>query len=422
MTESLYEKDPALLKGQYGGLIDRYSRKVIAHFASFIREGRIRLCENGVLLQEAGDPGPDNLEATIDVRHPGFYRRLFIGGDIGVAEAYMEGWWTCDNLYALMRIIFRNKEMLRSTSGRGWIEAAIRMLFRLLHINTPGGSRKNIASHYDLGNDFFALFLDETMTYSCGFFEQEASSMREASEAKLDRLCRKLALRPGEHIIEIGTGWGSFALHAARHYSCRVTTTTISKEQHALARERVAAAGLDDKIDVLNRDYRDLEGSYDKLVSIEMIEAVGHQFFKTFFRKCADLLKPDGAMALQAITISDQQFEQSKDDLDFIKRYIFPGGCLPSVTAICESITRFTDLRLCHLEDISEHYVTTLHHWQERFLENIDRIRALGYPEPFLRMWEYYLMTCAGGFAERHVGDVQMLLGKPRYFPGRPIA
>lgn len=419
MTESLYEKDPILLKGESGSLIDRYSRKVITHFSSFIREGRIRLCENGVLLQEAGEPGPDNLEATIDVRHPGFYRRFFFGGDIGAAEAFMEGWWTCDNLYALMRIIFRNKEMLRGTSGRGWLNASIRTLFRLLHFNTPDGSRKNIAAHYDLGNDFFALFLDESMTYSCGFFEHAGVSMHDASTAKIERICRKLALQSGDRVLEIGTGWGSFALHAARHYGCHVTTTTISKEQHALARERVAAAGLEDKIEVLNCDYRDLEGTFNKLVSVEMIEAVGHQYFKTFFRKCADLLKPEGIMVLQAITIADQEYEQSKTDLDFIKRYIFPGGCLPSVTAICETITRFTDLRLYHLEDISEHYVTTLHHWHDTFFENIEHIRALGYSESFLRMWEYYLMTCAGGFAERHVGDVQMLLAKPRFFPAR---
>ena len=289
-------------------------------------------------------------------------------------------------------------------------------LHKYLHAlkkNTREGSRRNIIAHYDLGNDFYRLFLDDTLTYSCGIFERPDSSLREASIAKYDRICRKLELSPADHVLEIGTGWGGFALHAATHFGCRVTTTTISNRQYELARQRVASAGLEDRITLLKQDYRDLAGTFDKLVSIEMIEAVGHHFLEEFFRVCSRCLKPDGQMLLQAITIRDQVFDWHKRNVDFIKRYIFPGSCIPSVTAISEAVTRATDLRLFHLEDITAHYATTLRRWRENFFANLDSVKALGFPDAFIRMWEFYLCYCEGGFSERYLGDIQVLFTKP---------
>ena len=293
------------------------------------------------------------------------------------------------------------------------ITAPIYKFFHLLRSNTKKGSRINITAHYDLGNDFYQLFLDETLTYSCGIFEGEDSTLKDASLAKYDRICKKLDLSPTDHLVEIGTGWGGFAIHAAHNYGCRITTTTISRAQYDLAKDRIDKAGVADKVELLLEDYRELKGEYDKLVSIEMIEAVGHQYLDTFFSSCSKLLRKDGMMLLQAITIADHIFEQHKRSVDFIKRYIFPGSCIPSVAAMCRSISRTSDLRLFHLEDITVHYARTLRAWRKRFLANVDKVRNLGYPETFIRMWEYYLCYCEGGFTERYLGDVQMLLTKP---------
>ena len=282
-----------------------------------------------------------------------------------------------------------------------------------LRRNSRAGSRRNIAAHYDLGNDFFRLFLDETLMYSAATYEHPQQSLHDAQLARLDRICHRLELKPTDHLLEIGTGWGGLALHAARHFGCRVTTTTISREQWKLARERVCEAGLQDRIEVLCQDYRDLEGRYDKLVSIEMIEAIGHAYYDTYFARCSQLLKPEGAMLLQAITIPDQRYERARRSVDFIQRYIFPGSCIPSVAALTQSIARASDLRVFDLEDIGPHYATTLAHWRENFRANLSRVRALGYDDQFIRMWEYYLCYCEGGFAERALGDVLMLLVKP---------
>ncbi|MGD2113022.1 MAG: cyclopropane-fatty-acyl-phospholipid synthase family protein, partial [Gammaproteobacteria bacterium] len=287
------------------------------------------------------------------------------------------------------------------------------LLQRLLHRNTLRGSRRNIEAHYDLGNDLFELFLDETMMYSCGIFTRPGATLQEASEAKLDAICRKLQLGPDDHVLEIGTGWGGFALHAARHYGCRVTTTTISRQQYEHAAQRIRAAGLEDRITLLFDDYRLLEGSYDKLVSIEMIEAIGHRNFNTYFRKCSELLKPDGMMLLQSITIADQRYAQARNAIDFIQRYIFPGGCLPSNAALAGAVAGSTDMRIFDLQDIGPHYATTLRHWRKRFLSRIEQVRRLGYPERFIRMWEYYLCYCEGGFRQQSIGTVQLLLTRP---------
>jgi cyclopropane-fatty-acyl-phospholipid synthase len=282
-----------------------------------------------------------------------------------------------------------------------------------LRKNTQAGSRKNISAHYDLGNDFYSLWLDRTMTYSCNIFERDDATLEEAATAKYDRICRKLALKPTDHVLEIGTGWGGFAIHAAKHYGCRVTTTTISQQQHDWAKEQFHREGVADRVELLFEDYRALRGKYDKLVSIEMIEAVGHHFLDTYLTVCSDRLKDDGMMALQTITIIDQAYEAQIRSVDFIRRYIFPGGFIPSVAAITRSLAKVTDLRFFHLEDLTPHYARTLQVWRERFFAKIDAVRKLGYPETFIRMWEYYLCYCEGAFRERYIGSAQMVFAKP---------
>ena len=306
--------------------------------------------------------------------------------------------------------------------GLARLTAPLHMFIHLLRGNTKKGSRLNIAAHYDLGNDFYKLFLDETLTYSCNIFECQDSTLKEASIAKYHRICQKLELSSQDHIVEIGSGWGGFAIYAAQKYGCRITTTTISAAQHDLAKERIDEAGVANKVELLLEDYRDLRGKYDKLVSIEMIEAVGHQYLDTFFRSCSNLLKENGMMLLQAITMTDQVFDRHKRSVDFIKRYIFPGSCIPSIAAMSRSIARASDLKLVHLEDITPHYARTLRTWRERFFANIDKVRDLGLPETFIRMWDYYLSYCEAGFAERYLGDVQMLLTKPLCRRPPPLA
>ncbi len=355
------------------------------------------------------------LRATVTIHDPNAYRLLALRGSIGVGEGYMAGEWSCDDLPSLVRIFVLNQDALLGLEQG--LTRLMMPLFRLLNLgreNTRRGSRANIAAHYDLGNEFYRLFLDDTLMYSAAIFPTPDTSLREASVAKIDRICRKLELGPDDHLLEIGSGWGGFALHAARHYGCRVTTTTISQEQYHLARDRVREAGLENRVTVLCQDYRDLRGAFDKLVSIEMIEAVGERHLKTYFHACAQLLKPHGMMLLQAITVADQKYAQYRNEVDFIRHYIFPGGFLPSLTAIAETLGRVTDLRIYHLEDIGPHYATTLRHWRARFLANLDRVRALGFPDTFIRMWEYYLCYCEGGFRERAIGTVQLLLTKPR--------
>jgi cyclopropane-fatty-acyl-phospholipid synthase len=354
------------------------------------------------------------LSVTVHVHDPRFYSDIAFGGSIGAGEAYMQGYWSVNDLTALVRILLQNRDVLDGMeNGLARLTVPLQKTLHWLNRNTREGSQRNIAAHYDLGNEFFALFLDPTMMYSSALFTHPTMSLEAAQLARLDHICRKLDLTPRDHLLEIGTGWGGMAIYAAQHYGCRVTTTTISQEQFKLASERVRAAGLEDRVTVLLKDYRDLDGQYDKLVSIEMIEAVGHDFYDTYFGKCGALLKPDGLMLLQAITIADQRYDAARKSVDFIQRYIFPGSCIPSVTAMNDSITRASDLKLAHLEDIGPHYATTLRLWRENFFRNIEAVRALGYPEDFIRMWEFYLCYCEGGFAERALGDVHMLLAKP---------
>ncbi len=394
--------------------LDKLARKVIRSRLAEVGEGVISITEDGTadVYGEMTDSMP--LAAHITVKDPRFYSEVAFGGTIGSGEAFIHDYWECDDLTALVRILLRNKHVLGNLdSGTAMFTRPLQRLFHWLNRNTQEGSRRNIAAHYDLGNDFYALWLDPTMMYSSGVYARPDMTLEEASVYKLDLICRKLGLESSDRVIEIGTGWGGFAMHAAKHYGCHVTTTTISKEQHAWAERAIREAGLEDRITLLLEDYRDLGGQFDKLVSIEMIEAVGHEYHDTFFRKCAELLKPDGQMLLQAITIADQQYASYKKGVDFIKRYIFPGGCLTSVTGMTETMTRVTDMRAVHIEDIGPHYATTLEAWRERFFATLDRVRELGYSDEFIRMWHYYLAYCEGGFAERAIGNVHMLVMRP---------
>jgi cyclopropane-fatty-acyl-phospholipid synthase len=358
---------------------------------------------------------PNDLSATIVVNDAHFYGDVSFGGSIGAGEAYMLGYWQADNLTNVIRLFAANQSIMDTLEGGfEWLSKPILKALHYLNRNTQDGSRKNIAAHYDLGNDFFKLWLDPTMMYSAAIFEPAECSLEAASLKKLKVICDKLDLKPTDHVIEIGTGWGGFAIYAAKNYGCHVTTTTISKQQYEEACARVKAENLEDKITLLLNDYRDLQGQFDKLVSIEMIEAVGHHFYDVYFAKVSSLLKPDGLALIQAITIADQRFEAAKNSVDFIQRYIFPGSNIPSNTAILNSITKTTDMRLFDCEDIGPHYATTLRKWRENLFANIAQVRQLGYSEEFIRMWEFYLCYCEGGFAERALGDVHLLLAKPQ--------
>jgi cyclopropane-fatty-acyl-phospholipid synthase len=394
-------------------VLQSVARRAILKRLDGIRDGYVELAD-GAEIHRFGTREAGGLMARIDVHDPQFYADFALGGSVGAGEGYIYRTWDCDDLAALVRILVRNKDVLYGIDN-AWARLTQPALnvAHALNRNSLAGSRKNIAAHYDLGNDLFSLFLDETMMYSCAIFAPGIETLKEASDFKNDLICRKLDLGPADHLLEIGTGWGGFAIHAARHYGCRVTTTTISKEQHALARERIIRAGLTDRITLLLDDYRDLQGQYDKLVSIEMIEAVGHQYLDAYFRRCSELLKPNGLMLLQAITINDQQYEAARKSVDFIKRFIFPGSFLPSVTCIADTLTRVTDMRVFHIDDIGPHYAETLRHWRSRFKSSKEKVLRLGYPESFVRMWEFYLCYCEGGFDERHISDVQMLLSKP---------
>ncbi len=397
--------------------LDRLAARLVRERLALLQDGLVTLID-GASVARYGSRDRSALSATIRVHDPRFYSDLAFGGSVGAGEAYMQGCWSVDDLTALTRILLRNRHVLDSIdSGLAALRTPVLKALHWASRNTRSGSRRNIAAHYDLGNAFFELMLDPTLMYSSAVFARPDMTLEQASTAKLERICRKLDLQPHDHVLEIGTGWGGFALHAARHYGCRVTTTTISRSQFELACARVRAAGLEDRVTLLLKDYRDVGGEYDKLVSIEMIEAVGHRYYETFFRACSRLLRPDGMMLLQAITIADHRYQAALKSVDFIQKYIFPGCCIPSVGALTQAIAGASDMRLVHLEDIGPHYATTLKLWRQNVFGKLDRVRALGYSESFLRMWEFYLCYCEGGFAERALGDAQMLLVKPQARP-----
>lgn len=393
----------------------RWNRQLFYHRTQGLQHGKIVVHDELGTLVLGQRTDRCDLEVTVHIHDLETYASIIHSGSIGVAEAYMRGEWSCSDLTHLVRIFVVNMDVLdQMETGFARLGVTVHeMVHKLLNKNTHTGSRRNISAHYDLGNEFFRLFLDPTMMYSSAIFGDTSQTLEEASKNKMDRICRKLDLRPQDHLLEIGTGWGGFALHAAQHYGCQVTTTTISQEQYELAKERVQAAGLTDQVQVLQEDYRNLKGEYDKLVSIEMIEAVGHQYFRDYFRKCSSLLKADGMLLLQAITIDDRRYNNARRTVDFIQRYIFPGGCLPSISVMVDHLRDTTDLCVYHLEDITQHYAHTLARWRERFFANLEHVRAQGFSEEFVRMWEYYLCYCEGGFTERAIGTVHLMATKP---------
>lgn len=391
-------------------------RRAVLRQLEHLRHGLLLIQEGSDTLH-FGTPQSE-LRAEIRVSDPAVWGLVAGNGSIGAGEAYIHGYWSTPDLTAVIRIFVANLDVLDAMEGG--LARLGRPLIQGLHWlnrNTRQGSRRNIAAHYDLGNDLFEQFLDPTMMYSAAMFRGEDDSLEQAQLNKLERICQKLALQPSDHLLEIGTGWGSMALYAATHYGCRVTTTTLSREQYAYTERRIRELGLEGRVTLLLEDYRDLEGQYDKLVSIEMIEAVGHRYLPTYFEQCARLLKPEGLMLLQAITIRDQRYEQACRSVDFIQRYIFPGGALPSMQKMLDVVTRHTDFNLHHMEDFGLHYARTLRLWHENLRQARQRLEQLGYDDYFYRLWEFYLCYCEGGFLERTIGTAQLLLAKPAARP-----
>ncbi len=405
-----------LRRSERNGLLDGLARKLVLDGQlKQLAWGRLIIVEGQEQHVFGQNTGTDEFTVTITVHSPRFYGDLAFNGSIGAGEAWMQGYWDCDNLVNLVRLMVRNREIVDGMEGGPLTLFAqpLRKLSHLINRNTRQGARRNISAHYDLGNEFFSLWLDPSMMYSCAIFEPADISLAQAQQVRLERVCQRLNLKQGDELVEIGSGWGGLAIHAAREYGCKVTTVTISLEQYELAKQRVEDAGLSDQITILMKDYRDLEGRYDKLVSLEMIEAIGAEQYDTYFAKCSGLLKPGGRMLIQAITIEDDRFEQYSKNVDFIQQYIFPGSCLPSVAAMNDSIKRVSDLVVTRVDDIGLHYATTLRHWRNNFFARIENVRKLGYPETFIRMWEYYLCYCEGGFLERSIGDVLLVAEKP---------
>ncbi|GAB7227223.1 cyclopropane-fatty-acyl-phospholipid synthase family protein [Vibrio rotiferianus] len=361
-----------------------------------------------------GEYNGEPVVATIEVKHPGFYSRILQGGSIAAGEAYMDGWWDSPDLTALMKLMALNMRALDRLEEQGsWLT---RLLYKFSHWtnrNSQENSRKNIHAHYDLGNNLYEAFLDTNMLYSSALYNEVGDSLEQAQINKMDRLCQQLELKASEHVIEIGTGWGAMAIYMAEQYGCQVTTTTISEEQHAYAEQKIKERGLEGKITLLKEDYRNLTGTYDKLVSIEMIEAVGKQFLPSYIKKCESLLKSGGLMAIQAITIADQRYDYYSNNVDFIQKYIFPGGFLPSVTSLTQAMTKYSDLVTRDLFDIGLDYAKTLNEWHHRFNQAESEVRSFGYDDRFVRMWRYYLSYCEGGFLARTISAVHMTFQRP---------
>ena len=409
-----------LARGGFGPLERMLRTRLLAQLAP-LRHGRLTV-RDALGTQVLGVAnGAVDLDITVHVDDPAFYRVLAANGSVGAGEAYMDGAWHCttaghgnNGLVSLVRLLVRNRDLLDGMETGiarlgGWAMRALHAMRR----NTRTGSRQNIAAHYDLGNDFFELFLSRDLMYSSALYAGPDDTLDAASTRKLERICTQLQLAPGQRVVEIGTGWGGFAIHAASRHGVHVTTTTISAEQHALASQRVREAGLEDRVTVLLRDYRDLDGTYDRLVSIEMIEAIGAPYLDTYFAKVGALLKPDGLALVQAITIEDHRYEQALTSVDFIKRHVFPGSFIPSVAAMLQAKARSTDLALLSLDDFGGSYARTLEAWRGRFMSNLDAVRAQGFDERFIRMWEFYLAYCEGGFRERSIGVAHLLMAKP---------
>jgi cyclopropane-fatty-acyl-phospholipid synthase len=394
-----------------------FCKKLLISKLSELKQGQVEIIdETGPVGIFGAIDAPIEHRTRVKINHPRAYSRIALGGSIGTGESYMDGDWETDQLTELVRVLVLNRDVLNSLDGGlGAVLAPLQKIIHRLRKNSIEGARKNIYAHYDLGNSFFELFLDKTWLYSCAIFKSLETNLdlNAAQFEKIDRICRKLDLQPGDHLLEIGTGWGSFAIHAAKNYGCQVTTTTISENQYAFAKKRIEEEGLTQKITLLFQDYRLLEGKFDKLASIEMIEAVGLDQLNVYFAKCSSLLKPDGKFVIQAITIRDQFYEQARKSVDFIQRYIFPGSGIPSIQSMSAAITRHSDMRITQLEDIGTHYATTLRMWSEKLRGNHDRVKELGYSEELYRMWQFYFSYCEGGFHERSISCVQIEMVKP---------
>lgn len=392
-------------------LLDMISRRFVLQSIRTFPYGTLHIREPDGTVQTLGQGSP---QASINISDWRTYRMMFTGGAVGAAEAYMLGFWRGQELTAVIRFFSANIQHMEGLEkGVSRLFGLVRQWAHVLNRNSLSGSRRNIAAHYDLGNDFFRLFLDASMMYSSAVYPSAEATLEEAQHHKLDEICRNLALGPDVHLLETGTGWGGLALHAARHYGCRVTTTTISREQYDFARRRVVDAGLGDRIEVLNQDYRLLDGKYDRIVSIEMVEAVGAEYLAGYFRKLESLLKADGLLLIQAITVPHQRYAQTLKRVDFIKEYIFPGGFLPSVNVLCEELAANTSMRHVQISDIGMHYARTLADWRIRFQSSAQALARMGFDEKFRRMWEYYLCYCEGAFLERAISTVQLLAEGP---------
>lgn len=397
-------------------LSEGFARRAVWQLLGRIRIGCLVLEENGQVHHFGEARAEATLVAQVSVRHSAAWSRTLRGGSLAAGEAYMQGEWDSPDLLSVVRLMVLNMQVLKEMESRqsGWRRLAGRIFHRLRR-NSRRRARENIAAHYDLSNDFFSLFLDPSMAYSAGIYYQEDDTLAQASHNKFEHICRRLQLSADDHLLEVGTGWGGLAIHAARHYGCRVTTTTLSREQYDYACEQVRRAGLEERVTLLLKDYRELEGRYDKLVSVEMIEAVGADYYAEYFSTLNRLLKPEGLMLIQAITISDQRYEASVRRIDFIKRYIFPGGQLPCNSVITGYLARHTDMQLIGLEDITRDYALTLRAWRENFWQHIDAVRDQGADETFIRMWHYYLCFCEGGFMERAIHTAQFLAAGPGF-------
>lgn len=395
--------------------MDRTYRQLFVKAMQNMPEGHLTLKEKGRLVAQCGNPHQD-LHAEVNIIDPRAYKRLVLGGSVASGETFTDGWWTTPSLTNVIRIFARNLSTLDEWENKfKWATMPVLKVQHFMRRNSREQAKKNISAHYDLGNKLYEKFLDPSMMYSAAIYPSPEATLAEAQENKLRSICDKLQLSDKDHLIEIGTGWGGLAIYAAKHYGCRVTTTTISDEQYAYAQEWVSTEGLNDKITLLKKDYRLLEGKFDKLVSIEMIEAVGKAYLGNFFEKCSSLLKPNGLMLLQAITIDDRRYDSYSDSVDFIQKHIFPGGFLPSQFSINTFLKKCTDMNIRDLHDIGLDYARTLHDWHLAFEENKEVLEKDGYDERFARMWQYYLNYCEGGFLERAISTVQLVISKPHY-------
>ncbi|WGV98643.1 cyclopropane-fatty-acyl-phospholipid synthase family protein [Vibrio sp. YMD68] len=357
-----------------------------------------------------------SLHATIVIHDASFYKNMVLNGGIGAAEAYIDGKWTSPNLTNLIQVMAINQDQLDKIENKvQWVSKIKKQFLRFKNANSEDGSKRNILAHYDIGNELYTRFLDPAMQYSCAVYGSNATTLDDAQQLKMQTICERLELKETDHVVEIGTGWGGLAIYMAQHFGCHVTTTTISDAQHEYAEQKISQLGLEDKITLLKSDYRKLNGQYDKLVSVEMIEAVGHEYLPTFFKKCSDLLKPDGKMLIQSITIADSRYDRYRKNVDFIQKYIFPGGCLPSVSIMTQQMANCTDLVTHELHDIGLHYARTLHDWRQRFEQSWPQLVELGYNEEFKRLWTFYLCYCEGAFLQRVISTHHVVARKPRY-------